>query len=110
MIENWSMARRFSGGLRLLTSPSIFSAGFCFGVCAVEWIAAACMCRRGAPGLGFGALVRTIAMIVKLLGVGKRALDRRLAALVDRLAPGRQARSRCIGPDMTGDGAGRSGV
>jgi len=101
------MARRLSGGLRLLTSPSIFSAGFCFGVCAVEWIAAAW-------GPGVRALVRTIAMIVKLLGVGKRALDRLLAAFVDRLGPGRQAVGigalAGIGPDMTGDGAGRSGV
>lgn len=53
-------------------------------------------------------------MIVKLLGVGKRALDRLLAAFVDRLAPGRQAVGigalAFIGPDMTGDGAGRSRV
>lgn len=53
-------------------------------------------------------------MIVKLLGVGKRALDRLPAAFVDRLGPGRQAVGigalAGIGPDMTGDGAGRSGV
>lgn len=113
MIENWRMARRLSGGLKLLTSPSKFSAGFCFGFCAVEWIAAACMCRHGG-GLGLATLVSTLAMIVTRLGVGKRALDRLLAAFVDRLAPGRQAVGigalAGIGPDMTGDRAGRSGV
>lgn len=84
------MARRLSGGLKLLLARRNFRRVFVLGFAlssGLRWL----VCVVTAAGLGLAALVRTIAMIVTLLGVGKRALDRLLAAFVDRLAPGRQA-------------------